>query len=168
MKTQTRFFGLLLLLPFAAVAAGDQAQLKAELIKMEHDFCALASEQGVPAAFAHFAAPDAAFFDVDPREHRGPEAVRLRMAGFPPNAKLTWAPLQVDVAASGDLGYTWGRYEFRSQGADGQGHVGGGFYLTIWKRQPDGSWKFAIDTGTPDRPKPPPPAPAEAEAKPKP
>ena len=45
---------------------------------MEHDFCAMASAQGAPAAFAHFAAPDAAFFDVDPRAHRGPEAVRLR------------------------------------------------------------------------------------------
>jgi ketosteroid isomerase-like protein len=153
------------LLPLAAVAAGDEARLRAELVKMENDFCAMASAQGVPAAFAHFAAPDAAFFDVDPREHRGQEAVRLRMAGFPPGAKLTWAPLQVDVAASGDLGYTWGRYEFRNPGADGQEHVGGGFYLTIWKRQPDGSWKFAIDAGTPDRPKPPPAPPVEAKPK---
>jgi ketosteroid isomerase-like protein len=167
MKILSRLFRLpFLLLPLAAVAAGDQAQLKAELIKMEHDFCTMASVQGVPAAFAHFAAPDAAFFDVDPREHRGPEAVRLRMADFPPNAKLTWAPLQVDVAASGDLGYTWGRYEFRSPGADGPERVGGGFYLTIWKRQPDGSWKFAIDTGSPDRPKPPPASPVDPKPKP--
>jgi ketosteroid isomerase-like protein len=155
----------LFLLPFAAVAAGDEARLRAELVKMENDFCAMASAQGLPAAFTHFAAPDVAFFDVDPREHRGQEAVRLRMAGFPPQAKLTWAPLQVDVAASGDLGYTWGRYEFRSPGADGQERMGGGFYLTIWKRQPDGSWKFAIDAGTPDRPKPPPASPAGAKPK---
>jgi ketosteroid isomerase-like protein len=166
MKTQSRWFSLLLLLPLAASAAAEPAQLKAELVKMEKDFCTMASEQGVPAAFAHFAAPDAAFFDVDPREHRGQEAVRLRLADFPPNAKLTWAPLQVDVAASGDLGYTWGRYEFRSPGADGQERVGSGFYLTIWKRQPDGSWKFVIDTGTPDRPKSPPTAPAGANPKP--
>jgi len=165
MKVHSRLFGLLLLLPLGSVAAVDPTQLKAELIKMEHDFCTMASAQGVPAAFAHFAAPDAAFFDVDPRAHRGPEAVRLRMADFPPNAQLTWAPLQVDVAASGDLGYTWGRYEFRSPGADGPERVSGGFYLTIWKRQPDGSWKFAIDTGTPDRPKPPPTASADAKPK---
>jgi len=163
MKNQSRLFSLFLLLPLATAAAAEPAQLKAELVKMEHDFCAMASAQGVPAAFAHFAAPDAAFFDVDPREHRGQAAVRLRMADFPPNAKLTWAPLQVDVAASGDLGYTWGRYEFRSPGADGQERVGGGFYLTIWKRQPDGSWKFAIDTGTPDRPKPTATAPTGAK-----
>ena len=166
MKTQSRLFSLLLLLPLASAAAVDQAQLKAELVKMEKDFCTMASEQGVPAAFAHFAAPNAAFFDVDPRAHRGQEAVRHRLADFPPNAKLTWAPLTVDVAASGDLGYTWGRYEFRSPGADGKERIGGGFYLTIWKRQPDGSWKFALDTGTPDRPKPPPTSPAEAKPKP--
>jgi len=167
MKTPSLLFRLpCLLLPLTSVAATDQDRLKAELAKMEHDFCTLASEQGVPAAFAHFAAPDAAFFDVDPREHRGQEAVRLRLADFPPQAKLTWAPLQIDVAASGDLGYTWGRYEFRSPGADGRERVGGGFYLTIWKRQPDGSWKFAIDAGTPDQPKPPPALPAEEKPKP--
>jgi ketosteroid isomerase-like protein len=154
-----------LLLPITAAAAVDPTQLKAQLINMEHDFCAMASAQGVPAAFAHFAAPDAAFFDVDPREHRGQEAVRLRLADFPPQAKLTWAPLQVDVSSSGDLGYTWGRYEFRIPGAEGQERVAGGFYLTIWKRQPDGAWKFAIDTGTPDRPKPPPTPPAETKPK---
>jgi ketosteroid isomerase-like protein len=166
MKTQSRLFSLLLLLPLASAAAVDQDQLKAELVKMEKDFCTMASAQGVPAAFAHFAAPDAAFFDVDPRAHRGQEAVRLRMADYPPNATLTWAPLQVDVAASGDLGYTWGRYEFRSPGAEGRERIAGGYYLTIWKRQPDGSWKFALDTGTPDRPKPPPTASADAKPKP--
>jgi ketosteroid isomerase-like protein len=123
----------------------------------------MASAQGAPAAFAQYAARDAAFFDVDPREHRGREAVNLRMAGFPPKAKLTWAPIQIDVAASGDLGYTWGRYEFRNPGTDGKERVSGGFYLTIWKRQPDGSWKFAIDAGTPDRPKPPAAPPANAQ-----
>jgi len=62
MKTRSRLFSLLLLLPLASAAAVDPAQLKAELVKMEHDFCTMASAQGVPAAFAHFAAPDAAFF----------------------------------------------------------------------------------------------------------
>lgn len=166
MKTRSLRFCLLLpLLPLTSVAAVDQDQLKAELVKMENDFCALASAQGVPAAFAHFAAPDAAFFDVDPREHRGQEAVRLRTAGYPPNAKLTWAPIQIDVAASGDLGYTWGRYEFRGVGADGKERMSGGFYLTIWKRQPDSSWKFVVDAGTPDRPKPPSAPPTDAKPK---
>jgi hypothetical protein len=39
MKTQSRLFGLLLLLPLATAAAVDPAQLQAELVKMEHDFC---------------------------------------------------------------------------------------------------------------------------------
>jgi ketosteroid isomerase-like protein len=142
----------------SAFAAVNKEPLKAELVQVENAFCALASQQGVLAAFAHFAAPDAAFFDVDPREQRGAAAVQLHMADWPAGAKLTWTPSFVDVAESGDLGYTWGRYEFRGPGADGKERIGGGFYLTIWKRQPDGTWKFVVDTGTPDRPKPSPAA----------
>jgi ketosteroid isomerase-like protein len=28
------------------------------------------------------------------------------------------------------------------------GEINKGTYLTIWEKQPDGSWKFVVDTGT--------------------
>jgi ketosteroid isomerase-like protein len=137
-----------------AFAAPDLEKLKAELASTEAAFCALGRERGVLAAFEHFAAPKAVFFDVDPRKVRGVEAVRRRLADFPAGARLTWAPEEVDVAASGDLGYTWGRYEYRlASTVPGQpDSVGQGFYLTLWKRQPDGQWRYVLDTGSPDVP----------------
>jgi ketosteroid isomerase-like protein len=71
-----------------------------------------------------------------------------------PGAKLTWSALFTDVSDDGTLGYNYGRYESRRPGPDGNEVVRTGFFLTIWKRQPDGSWKYVMDTGAPDRPPP--------------
>jgi ketosteroid isomerase-like protein len=144
----------------------DRAALQAELVKTEADFCALARDQGIPAAFAHFIAPDGVLFDVDPQQYRGAAAVARRYGDTRPSGLLTWAPSFVDVAASGDLGYTWGRYEYRTTGPDGQPRTATGYFLTIWKRQTDGTWRFVIDNGAPDRPAPKKPAAPEPSAQP--
>jgi ketosteroid isomerase-like protein len=130
----------------------DKEHLKRELAAMEDRFSAMAQEKGVLAAFAHFAAPDAAFIDTDPRRFRGAEAVRERMGSFPAGATLTWSAYFTDISDDGTLGYNYGRYELRGPGPDGQERVGTGWFLSIWKRQPDGSWRYVMDTGVPDRP----------------
>jgi len=61
--------------------------------------------------------------------------------------RLTWTPSHVDVAASGDLGYSYGNYEFRSVGKDGKPAVERGKYATVWKKQKDGQWKVVLDMG---------------------
>jgi len=74
------------------------------------------------------------------------------MKDWNPHAFLTWEPVQVETSADGSLGHTWGRYEYSEPSADPAKPApkATGFYLTIWKRQPDGSWRFTLDTGTPD------------------
>lgn len=139
-------------------AATDKEKLKAEVAAMEDAFCAMAKEKGNLAAFTHFAAPDVAFIDTDPRKWRGLAAVQQRMGPDKPGVSLTWSALFTDVSDDGTLGYNYGRYEFRGPGPDGKERVGGGFFLTIWKRQPDGTWRYVMDNGAPDRP--PPAAPA--------
>jgi ketosteroid isomerase-like protein len=130
----------------------DKEKVKAEVAAAELAFSAMAQEKGVLAAFEHFAAPDVAFVATDPRKWRGPDAVREHMKGTPPNLKLSWAPLFVDVSDDGTLAYDYGRYESRLAGADGREVVRGGFFLTIWKRQPDGTWRYVMDHGAPDKP----------------
>ena len=65
---------------------------------------------------------------------------------------LRWEPLHADVGAGRDLGYTDGRYEARFRDAKGNAAMRTGRYLTIWKKQPDGSWKFVRDIGVQDLP----------------
>lgn len=149
----------------AFAAASNKDKWKSELVAAENAFSAMAQEKGLLAAFEHFAAPDVAFIDTDPRQYRGLAAVRQRMGQDQPGVKLTWTPSFTDVSDDGTLGYNYGRYESRRPGPDGKEIVRGGFFLTIWKRQPDGSWKYVMDTGAPDRPPPAaPPAPAAPAA----
>jgi ketosteroid isomerase-like protein len=49
------------------------------------------------------------------------------------------------VSACGDLGYTWGSYTFTATDSLGATHRSEGIFHTVWKRQPDGSWKFVWD-----------------------
>jgi ketosteroid isomerase-like protein len=60
---------------------------------------------------------------------------------------LTWTPVGADMSVSGDLGYTYGTYEFHSKDKDGKPVVSHGKYATVWKKQKDGSWKVAMDMG---------------------
>lgn len=63
------------------------------------------------------------------------------------NNRLTWTPTGGDVSSSGDLGYTYGTFEFRSNDKDGNPRVEHGKYTSIWKLQKDGSWKVVLDMG---------------------
>jgi ketosteroid isomerase-like protein len=60
---------------------------------------------------------------------------------------LTWEPKFAKIAASGDLGYTYGIYQIRDKATDSI--TGVGKYATIWLKQKDGKWKAILDTGNP-------------------
>jgi ketosteroid isomerase-like protein len=84
----------------------------------------------------------------------GRAAIREEMSkAFADTAfSLRWEPLQSDVGATGDLGYTNGRYEARFRDAKANAAMRTGRYLTVWKKQADGSWKVVRDIGVQDPP----------------
>lgn len=91
-----------------------------------------------------------------------------RLGPRQPGVKLTGSAGRTDVSDDGTLGYTYGRDKSRRPGPEG-GEVGrGGFFLTIWKRQPDGPWRYVLDTGAPDPATAPPSAPTTALSTPAP
>ena len=55
---------------------------------------------------------------------------------------LTWVPSAVHASILGDMGYTYGIYTYKDKDTTTYGT-----YVSIWKRQPDGSWKYVLDTG---------------------
>jgi len=61
--------------------------------------------------------------------------------------RLQWTPVGADISASGDIGYTYGNFEFHSKDTEGKPHVDYGKYTSIWKLQPDGTWKVVLDMG---------------------
>lgn len=73
-----------------------------------------------------------------------------------PNFAVTFAATKVDVAKSGDLGYTRGPYSMTvSHPVTKAPTVEKGKYLTIFRKQADGTWKAVEDTFMSDGPPPP-------------
>jgi ketosteroid isomerase-like protein len=116
---------------------------------VDRAFSKRAQEVGVPTAFVEFATEDAVMYrnGMDPIVGRKAIANLLGPEG---RVSLIWKPLTADIAASGDLGYTLGSFTYKSppnsDDSEGAGHYTGS-YVTIWKKQPDGSWKWVFDSG---------------------
>ncbi len=66
--------------------------------------------------------------------------------------KFEWAPDQAQVFASNIMGYTSGRYTMSFTNFKGEPASQSGSYVTIWQKQPDGSWKVLSDFGSQDKP----------------
>jgi hypothetical protein len=65
---------------------------------------------------------------------------------WPPGTSLAWTPVHAELAASGDLGYTYGTWVYSSKDKAGKTAVAYGKFTTIWKKQKDGQWKVALNT----------------------
>ena len=130
-----------------APSAADRESARSALLRTDAEFSKMSEAHGSADAFAAYVAPEGIVLAEYPA-HRGLDAVRSQFGTAPPGIRLTWKPGVADVAASGDLGYTVGTYELRSPA----GLVRTGKYMTVWRKQPDGSWKFVADGGTPDPP----------------
>ena len=76
-----------------------------------------------------------------------------------PNASVSWQVNEAEVARSGDVGYARGVYQLVMKDAAGAPATEQGKFLEVWKKQPDGKWKCAVDSFSADAP--PPLAPAK-------
>jgi ketosteroid isomerase-like protein len=124
-------------------------KFKQEVLAADKAFNDASVKDGPKAAFLRAISMDGKLLN-DSRS--GADAVNATYAQWPANATLKWEPSFVDVSASGDLGYTWGRYTFIVPTGVKGGHplLKMGTYVTIWKRQPGGAWKVVLDGGNPD------------------
>ena len=107
-------------------------------------------------AIASFYADDAILMPTAEPVVRGKAAITeewkhiLAIPAFQNESKLGG----VAVASAGDLAYTYGSYRSQLMGEDGKLVTEPGKWLTIWKRQPDGGWRIAVETYNTDIPPP--------------
>ena len=115
------------------------------MVATERAFAKTSEEKGTRESFMQFIAEDGILF------RPGPVVGKKWMQDHPLPASdkrplLAWQPTFADISAAGDMGYTFGPWEFKSDIKD-QKPAGYGHFATIWKKQADGEWKFAIDLG---------------------
>ena len=99
------------------------------------------------AAFADWFAQDGVALNNGQSPLIGIVAIAKSANWDPKVYQLTWTPTDAQMGPSGDMGYTWGHFEGHSKDAAGNPVLTSGRYITVWRKQPDGSWKVALDAG---------------------
>jgi len=120
-----------------------------QLLQTDKDFSSYSVENGTGPAFIAFADSAVIMISDGGRTVVGRDSLISYMGtDNPPGSPvLKWEPLKAEVAASGDLGYTFGRYESIALDSLENEVIKYGTYVSVWKKQDDGSWKFVIDAG---------------------
>lgn len=143
---------LFILVLFACSCMPEQKDLseqsRKEIIDADLAMNDLAAKEGFHQALLAYADDSV----VKPEEGKFPIVGKTELTkyweGRDKMTNITWAPFKAEAAKSGDLGYTLGNWKFATKDTALYG-----FYYTVWKKQPDGKWKFVIDGGnnTPPR-----------------
>jgi ketosteroid isomerase-like protein len=114
-------------------------------------FATATAERGVDGWVSWFA--DSGVMVIPGRNVVGRTAIRELMTPElgDTTVALTWRPVSVEVSPGGNLGYTIGRWDRTPRpGAAPGATVRHGSYVTIWRKQGDGTWKVVLDIGNSD------------------
>jgi len=135
---------LLLIIPIHLVSGQHlkDAELMS-LVKAEESFSRMAKEKSARDAFLFFLMDDAITFVPA----QGPRKGKVYLEKQQPDSSwLHWWPVFTDIAASGDFGYNTGPWEFRQKRTDKE-PVAYGEFISLWKKNPQGEWRVALDVG---------------------
>ncbi len=122
----------------------DLEAVKAALMEADRTWSKTA---GDAAAFVAFTAEGAHFLNPEAPEAVGKEQIGEAVSKMfsAPGLELQWRASSAEVSGSGDLGYTLGTFELTVNDAEGNPVTREGKYVTIWRKQMDGSWKVVAD-----------------------
>ncbi|NQU87663.1 MAG: hypothetical protein HQ541_18075 [Mariniphaga sp.] len=114
-----------------------------DIYNTDKEFSNLSVEIGFAKAFIEFAHPDAVML----RENSMPIVGKEAVSGLFTNAQtegihFTWEPVGGDIAASGELGYTYGIFTIKVDTTTQKGT-----YVSVWKKDSAGNWKYVLDSG---------------------
>lgn len=130
-----------LALPLVMLAAPAEAQTvsAAPVVAAERAFAADFPAMGLAGSFSKWSTPEAVILSRGQARTSAElftDAPAVRQPGEP---LIEWWPVFAGVSMSGDLGFTTGP---AAQDGNRYGH-----YFTVWKRQPDGQWRWVYDGG---------------------
>ena len=113
-----------------------------EMQQTDVDFSNRSKEVGMKKAFLEYIEADGVLLQPNSLPVKGADAIDFISSFNDSSVILTWQPVGSDVATSADMGYTYGVYSMQTGDSARRGT-----YVTIWKKQADGRWKFVLDAG---------------------
>lgn len=150
MKSLTWFFTTLLLLTLLQTgcdSAGRHERMVNKLMELDREFARLSIEKGATESFLAYIDDDCVLLRPNRTPVLGREKIKEMFNSPDTSFTLNWEPLFADIAKSGDLGYTYGIYTVEMDSPEGTLVTREGTYVTIWKKDQNGKWKFVLDTG---------------------
>lgn len=145
MKIFCAFVIWIVIISISSLLRGQEPDSLSDLKTMaeaERSFARMAVTKGVQDAFVENFSDDAIIFRPGPVKGR-PVWQQRKPLGM----MIRWEPEYVDIAASGDFGYSTGPAEYLGVKPMSPA-LGYGYFVSIWTKQPDGKWKVALDVGT--------------------
>lgn len=115
-----------------------------EIIKADEAFSEMSRKTGMKKAFIEYIDNEGILLRPNHLPIVGADAIDFLSQVNDSSYTLTWSPGGGEIAVSADLGYTYGIYNLATKDT-----VLRGTYVSIWKKQKDGKWKFVLDTGNP-------------------
>ena len=122
----------------------EKTGIEKELMDADRAFSRLSEQSGTGNAFEAYAHPEAVFLKPHHFPIEGREKVLAYLHAGGTEGLLTWKPMHATASRSGDQGYTYGVYEWKLDTM-----IRKGTYVTIWKKDSTGAWKYVLDTGNP-------------------
>lgn len=144
---RVKFVVVALLLASPATSASAQRRPDAlrDMVATERAFSRMSEQKGTREAFSAFIADDGILFR--PRAVFGKKWMQENP--LPPSTTrslLVWQPVLAGMSRAGDLGYTTGPWRYKNDIKDAKSSAFGNF-MTVWKKQADGKWRFLVDLG---------------------
>ncbi|TSA51131.1 MAG: hypothetical protein D4R43_01245 [Sphingobacteriales bacterium] len=131
----------------------EMEKAKSEIRKTDSLFCVYSIENGFAKALIVFADSEVIKLNDGENPIYGIEKLNKKLGGKEKDETvISWKPIKVEVGLSGDLGYSFGNWEYKTTTEKGD-TIYYGNYFTEWKKQKDGSWKYVLDGGN-NTPKP--------------
>lgn len=122
----------------------DPTTNKVSLLDADKAFSHVCETKGMKEAFIEYLDSNGVLLRPGHMPIVGADAIDYLIQQNDSAYTLSWQPSFAEVAASGELGYTYGMYALQMKDKDTTIF---GTYTSIWKKQSDGTWKFVLDTG---------------------
>jgi len=117
---------------------------KMSMMDTDRNFSKLSEEKGMKNAFLDYIDSNGVLLRPNHLPLLGADAIDYLIQQNDSAYSLKWEPKNGAVAASGELGYTYGVYVLKPSMKD---TLIFGTYVSVWRKGADGHWKFVLDSG---------------------
>jgi ketosteroid isomerase-like protein len=139
--------GGLLLFSAACQPRVDVAAAARDLMSTDQAWARLAAANGPVDSIVAYWSPDARAVLPGQPVMVGTDAIRQMVVAMQalPGFHISWTPDSAIVSPAGDFGYTYGTNRITVPDSTGAPRTTEGRYITVWRKEPDGSWRCTFD-----------------------